>query len=151
MAYTIEVADLVASTVGKFVTLNPHQLSGHLANLDFWVAEVKHALSVLDGLSRRQSNRVKAQRQHIGMHDTRRFTAKEKSLYNEFLDGEDLRSAQPDLHRIDASVVKAKRQEVADSLYHFLKRCHKEHLLTGEEAKSALKSCELGWEAGDFA
>jgi hypothetical protein len=151
MAYTLEIADAVIRTVGKFRTLNAYQLAGHVANLDFWADEVRHALAVIDGYSRRDSVRKKSERTHIGSHMTRRFTAQEKSLYNEFEDAESLSSARPDDYRIDANEIKAKRQQVADALYRFLKRCHKEDLLSGVKAKECLTSCELAWEPGDFA
>lgn len=153
MAYTIDIADKVSTTVGKFASLNPHQLSGHLANLDFWVGEIKHALAVLDGYSRRQSNLESGQQAHINRHDTRRFSKDQKQANNEYPwdEGEQVPRAEPDRFRLDKNQLKTKRQEVSDSLYFFLKRCYAERLIEGEKAKACLKECGLGWEPGDFA
>ncbi|WP_442481571.1 hypothetical protein [Aeoliella sp. SH292] len=151
MAYSIEVADALVKTLGKFKTLNNYQLAGQLANIEFWADEVRHVVRVLDGYSRRDSDRKKSERHYINTHDTKRFDAYEKEVFNDVLDPEFLRPALPDDYLIESSVIKAKRQQVADALYHFLKRCHKEQLLTGEEAKACLKSCDLGWEPGDFS
>ena len=151
MSYTIECADAVIRTVGKFRTLNNYQLAGHIANAEFWVCEVRHAMQVIASYSRRDSDRKKAERVYINTHDTKRFSALEKDRFNEFEDEEFLLPAEPDNFGIEASELRAKRQEVADALYHFLKRCHKESLLTGRDAKRYLKDCELGWEPGDFA
>ena len=62
MAYTIEIADAVAKTVGKFASLNAYQLVGHIANLEFWQTQVKHALDVIDGYDARQHVREYTQK-----------------------------------------------------------------------------------------
>jgi hypothetical protein len=152
MAYTIEIADAVAKTIGKFASLNAHQLAGHIANLEFWQAQVKHALDVIDGYDRRQNARIRAQQQHIGQHDTRSFTAEELINYREFPGdlSEDLRSAEPDRYRIGKEELKAKRREVNDAFYHFIRRCHSEGLLLKDAAKRVLDDCDIGMELGDF-
>jgi hypothetical protein len=48
MAYTIEIAEIVAKTVEKFASLNNYQLVGHIANLDFWQQQVENALAMID-------------------------------------------------------------------------------------------------------
>jgi hypothetical protein len=152
MAYTIEIADTVTKTVGKFASLNPHQLAGHIANLEFWQAEIQHALDVIDGYGRRQTDRIQAQTRHIGRHDTRTFSAQEKRDHREFPDdpAEDLRTASPDRYTITKDELKAKRREVTDAFYHFVRRCHSERLLTKDAAKQALDRCGIGMEPGDF-
>ena len=37
MSFSTDVAKLVADQLSRFVTLNPHQLAGQVANLDFWL------------------------------------------------------------------------------------------------------------------
>jgi hypothetical protein len=152
MAYVIEIADAVAKTVGKFASLNAHQLAGHIANLEFWQAQVKHALDVIDGYDRRQNARIRAQQQHIGQHDTRSFTAEELINYREFPGdpSEDLRSAEPDRYAIGKEELKAKRREVNDAFYYFIRRCHSEGLLFKDTAKRTLDDCGIGMESGDF-
>lgn len=152
MAYTIEIADTVAETVGKFASLNAHQLAGHIANLEFWQTQVKHALAVIDGYDRRQNARIRAQQQYIGQHDTRVFTAEEMINHREFPNdpGEDLRSAAPDRYTIGKEELKAKRRELVDAFYHFIRRCHSERLLSKTAAKQSLDHCGIGMEPGDF-
>ncbi|MEX0642038.1 MAG: hypothetical protein WD468_05025 [Pirellulales bacterium] len=152
MAYTIDIADVVANNVGKFASLNAYQLAGHIANLEFWQAQVKHALAVIDGYDRRQSVRIRSQQQHIGKHDTRIFNAEEMRNSREFPDdpSESLSSAAPDRYTIGKEELKAKRREVADAFYYFVRRCNSEGLLSKTIAKQALEYCGIGMEPGDF-
>lgn len=150
MAYTLDIAESVANTVGKFVTLNRHQLSGHLANMDFWCNEVQHALSVIDTYFARQRKLERAQKEHIQQHDTRRFDRQEFECAT-IWQHEPLPAARADHYRIPDQELKRMRAEVCDALYGFLKRCHKERLLAGDRAKELLGNCGIGWQPGDFA
>src|SRR4026207_761116 len=94
MTYTVEIADAVAGTVGRFESLNAYQLAGHVANLDFWQSQVRHALAAIDGYDTRQHVREGAQKKYIGEHDTRRFDAKDAEFHREFPD-EPLYSFRP--------------------------------------------------------
>ena len=49
MSFSTDMAKLVADQLSRFVTLRPHQLAGQAANLDFWLAQVRHALGGIDG------------------------------------------------------------------------------------------------------
>src|SRR3954454_1343197 len=49
MSFSTDVADVVAKQLSRLTTLNRHQLAGQVANLDFWLGEVRHALGVIDG------------------------------------------------------------------------------------------------------
>jgi len=48
--------------------LQPHQLAGHVANIDFWFGEVRHCLGVIDGYNNRfealKSAQADYERQH---------------------------------------------------------------------------------------
>ena len=48
MAYSTDLADLLAAQLTRFVSLNRHQLAGQVANLGFWIAEVAHCFEVID-------------------------------------------------------------------------------------------------------
>jgi hypothetical protein len=149
MAYSLEIADAVSKTVGKFATLNNYQLAGHIANLDFWIRQVNNALDAIDGYSKRQRLLEEAQKQYIAVHDTRRFSKGELELHSEFPE-EPLSGARPDRWRIDSETVKSTRREVVDAFYRFLVRCHKEKVISDEGAKHALSKCGIGVEPGDF-
>src|SRR5262245_50027441 len=73
MAYSSDLATLVANQISRFVTLNPHQLAGQVANLDFWLAEVCHALGVIDGYGVRFVRMEGAQEQRVTTHGTTEF------------------------------------------------------------------------------
>jgi hypothetical protein len=152
MTYTIIIADAVSKSISKFSTLNTYQLGGHVANLDFWVAQVKNAIEVLDGYSRRHKQMQLAQKEYIAQHDTRNFTASESLLHREFPYEPlyDLASADTDRPSIDSETIKLKRRELVDNFYSFLKRCHKERVLDSAKARKALSDCNIGVEPGDF-
>ena len=65
MSFSTDMAKLVADQLSRFVTLRPHQLAGQAANLDFWLAQVRHALSVIDGYGVRFIRLHAAQEQHV--------------------------------------------------------------------------------------
>ncbi len=49
MSFSTDLAELVTRQLSRLVTLNQHQLAGQVANLGFWLAQVQHALAVIDG------------------------------------------------------------------------------------------------------
>jgi hypothetical protein len=73
MAYSSDITKTLTIQITKFVTLNRHQFAGHVANLDFWVAEVRHCLDVIDGYDRRFEQMKTAQMKHISDHGTVEF------------------------------------------------------------------------------
>lgn len=150
MAYTTDIADAVSTTINKFVTLNTHQLVGHVANLEFWTEQVQNAQAALDGHDSRQRVREHAQQDYIRQHDTRRFALQDTAEQRDCADVCDLPRAEPDRHRIDAATIRTKRREVADAFYRFVRRCHKVGLLSNEAASAALEKCGIGIEPGDF-
>lgn len=141
MTYTIEVAEAVTKTVGKFATLNGYQLAGHIANLEFWQSQLKHALGVIDGYNARQMLREEAQRAYITEHATREFDKEEKYLES---------SAQVDRHRIGKQQLQSVRRELADSYYRFVQRSHRARLLNKKQAIETLGACGIGAEPGDI-
>jgi hypothetical protein len=52
MPYSSDIAMLLAEQLAKFATLNRHQLAGQVANIDFWLGEVRHCLVRLCHLGR---------------------------------------------------------------------------------------------------
>ena len=70
MAYTTDIAKILTDQLARFVTLNRHQLAGHVPNLDFWLAEVRHCLDVLDGYNTRFNKLRDGQVTHVSEHHT---------------------------------------------------------------------------------
>lgn len=48
MAYTNDLAALVATHLDKLSGFTEEQLTGQVLNLDFWLGEAEHALAVID-------------------------------------------------------------------------------------------------------
>src|SRR3954468_2908921 len=73
MSFSTDLAGLVADQLSRFVTLNRHQLAGQVANLDFWLAQVRHALAVIDGYGVRFRRVQPAQEEYGAAHGTTEF------------------------------------------------------------------------------
>ena len=73
MSFSENMARVVADQFARFVTLNTHQLAGHMANLDFWVAQARHALEVIDDYEPRFRRLKSAQDQYVAEHRTQPF------------------------------------------------------------------------------
>ncbi len=75
MSFSENMAKVVADQLARFVTLNTHQLAGHVANLDFWVSQARHALEVIDGYEPRFRQLKAAQDQYVAEHRTENLSA----------------------------------------------------------------------------
>src|SRR5262245_28135841 len=73
VSFSTDMAKLVADQLSRFVTLNRHQLAGQVANLDFWLAQVRHALAVIEGYGSRFVRMHAAQEQYVTQHGTTEF------------------------------------------------------------------------------
>ena len=73
MSFSTDMAKLVTEQLSRFNTLNRHQIAGQVANLDFWLAEVRHALDVLNGYGSRFQLLKTAQAKHVKEHHTTEF------------------------------------------------------------------------------
>jgi hypothetical protein len=73
VAYSSDIAKTLTEQLTRFVSLNRHQLAGQVTNLDFWMAEVRHCLEVIDGYGRRFNRLKNGQAQHVAEHHTIEF------------------------------------------------------------------------------
>lgn len=69
MLFTTDIAGLVAGQLTRFVTLNRHQLAGQVENLNFWLAEVHHALDMIDGYGVRFVRLHAAQERYVATYN----------------------------------------------------------------------------------
>jgi hypothetical protein len=69
--YSIARAELIADQIGRFATQHVHQLAGHHANLEFWIAEAVAAVRTIDDYQGRFRRLRDAQLSWIQEHDTR--------------------------------------------------------------------------------
>lgn len=119
MSYSTDVARLLADQLSRFVTLNSYQLAGQVANLDFWMAEVRHALAVIDGYGVRFVRLEGAQNQFVETHGVEKVTR---------IDGIAWRNVNP-VRRVPDRELQKARQTLADAALRFLWRCRDEGLI----------------------
>jgi hypothetical protein len=140
MAYSSEIATILTDQLKKFVTLNPHELAGHVANLDFWVAEVRHCLDVIDGYNPRFEQLKAAQARHISEHGTLEFRIDEPSLL----------SAPSPPRRVADRELQDARRLLCDATYRFLVRCFKAGLIDEAVVRRTCGRLDIGVEARDL-
>src|SRR5687767_3541418 len=80
--YSISRAELLADQIGRFATQHVHQLAGHHANLEFWMAEAVAAIRTIDEYQARFRRLRDAQLSWVQSHNTK------VSRYCPFCDGE---------------------------------------------------------------
>jgi hypothetical protein len=130
MSFSTEMAKLVTDQISKFVTLNRHQLAGHVANLDFWTAQVRHCLAVLDGYGKRFHQLKTAQARHVAERHITEFS----------LDDPCCSQGVPTPPRkVPDSELKEARTALCNATRRFLVRCHKEGFIGEAEFR---KTCE---------
>jgi hypothetical protein len=140
MAYSNDISKTLTDQITKFVTLNRHQLAGHVANLDFWVAEVRHCLDVIDGYDRRFEKMKTAQTKHISRHETVEFSLDDPCCIQ--------RPVSPP-RRVSGADLGEARLNLCDATYRFLVRCFNEGLIHEDVFRRACGSLDLGVEASD--
>src|SRR5712692_4540361 len=121
MAFSSDIANLVAEQVSRFVTLNRHQLAGQVANLDFWLAEVRHGLEVIDGYGRRFEQLKAAQTAHVAEHHTIEFDLDDPCCTRQ--------TADPP-RRVPDKDLKEARRALCEVSYRFLIRCCNEGFIS---------------------
>jgi hypothetical protein len=124
------MAKLVADQLSRFVTLNPHQLAGQVANLDFWLAQVLHALSVIDGYGVRFVRMEAAQAHYVAVLDT---TVSEIGPC-----GPEERRPPPPRRIPDRELQKARRA-LLEAVRRFLERCRHDGLISESHCSEVLK------------
>jgi hypothetical protein len=115
----------------RFLTLNPHQLAGQAANLDFWLAQVRHALEVIDGYGVRFVRMEAGQQQYVATHDT-------KLSYFEPAGVEKRRPPPP--RRIPDRELHKARRALVEAASRFLERCWRDGLISDQQHSEACRS-----------
>ena len=131
MAFSSDIAKLVADQIARFVTLNRHQLAGQVANLEFWLAEVRHALDVIDGYGVRFVRMEGAQEKYVAAHDTKEFTPGD-----EF--SRPTKAAPP--RRVPDRELNKARKLLVESVARFLSRCRKDGFISEARVAAACES-----------
>lgn len=130
MSYSTDVAKLLADQLERFVTLNRHQLVGHVANLDFWLVQVRQALAVLDGYGERFVRMHTAQEKYVDLRGTVEFELERHST--------EYRASPP--RRVPDHELRKARRSLTAAVTRFLNRCQKEGLIADSEVTEAFRS-----------
>jgi len=123
MAYSSDITKTLTEQITKFATLHRHQLAGHLANLDFWAAEVRHCLEVIDGYGRRFE----------------RMKAAQLNLVTDAW-----------LGRVPSRELRETRRQLCDAFYRFLIRCFREGLIDESSLRRVCGTLDIGVESSDL-
>ena len=136
VSFSSDLANLVADQLSRFVTLNRHQLAGQVANLDFWLAQVRHALAVIDGYGVRFVRMSGAQEHYVVQHGTTEFV----------LGAEDYspKTSPARPHRVPERELQKSRRALVEVTSRLLERCRRDELITAAQFSDACR--ELGVE-----
>lgn len=108
LSYIENICAPPIANLERTTTLPTHQLAGHAANVDFWMAEIKHCLDVIDGYPQRFERMKKAQRIQAELDDIN-----EKNIQRGFKEQQ-----RKDL-----------RLKVHQAAQRFLERCYNEQMI----------------------
>jgi hypothetical protein len=140
MAYSQNVALRLADQLNRFVTLNRHQLAGQVANLEFWLAEVRHAIGVIDGYEARFRRLRAAQQTYVDEHQTEEFWKDEPTLR--------VRADPP--RRVPHAGLQEARRSLTEATYRFLIRCHRDRLISEDQLRAVCRGLDIGVEVTDL-
>lgn len=140
MSFSTDMAKLVADQLSRFVTLNRHQLAGQAANLDFWVAQARHALEVIDGYEQRFRRLKAGQAGYVREHDT-----KVSLLFDP-----DIQAAPAPPRRVPDADLRDARRSLTDATYRFLVRCCNDGLIPESRLRAVCDSLGIGVDAADL-
>lgn len=130
MSFSTDMARLVADQLSRFVTLNRHQLAGQVANLDFWLAQVRHALAGIDGYGVRFVRMQGAQEQYVTRHGTTEFVFGAEDYTPQ------TRPAPP--RRVPDRELRQARRALVEAATRFLERCRGEGFVADSVVSAAL-------------
>ena len=140
MSFSEDLAKVVADQLARFVTLNTHQLAGHVANLEFWVSQARHALEVIDGYEPRFRRLKAAQEQYVTVHRTQTFLPHDHETHG-----------PPDSpRRVAHAALREARRSVTEATYRFLVRCCNDGLIPESQVRAICGSLDIGVESADI-
>ncbi len=142
MSYISDICDALSRTLQKFATLNPHQLSGHFANLDFWLTEIEHAFAIIDGYQERFERMKSAQQQHVQERLTVEFRVYVFDPIGE--------TPSPPRPAISHEELRQLRNEVAVNAYRFILRCYHARFQSRDELNTVLQRLGMSLEKRDL-
>jgi hypothetical protein len=147
IAITIDRAAGLAQQLERFAHSNLHQLAGQVANLDFWLGEVDHALRTIDDYPRRFGCLRDAQMAWVKVHSTK------VSGYCSICGGGcELGAQTPEPpKRIPSQRMEEARNQLRGSALRFLLRCYRAGLVDEAAVRGASDRLKLSLENEDLA
>jgi hypothetical protein len=140
MSFSENLAKVVADQLARFVTLNRHQLAGHLANLAFWTAQARNALQVIDGYQERFRRLKAGQGEYVAKHHT--------TVSLPF--DPDVKGPPGPPRRVPDASLREARRSVTDAMYGFLVRLYHDGLLQEAQLRSVCNSLGIGIDPADL-
>jgi hypothetical protein len=143
MAYSSEIARVLTEQLARLTTLNRHQLAGQVANLDFWLSEIRHHLEVISGYGARFERLKAAQKKHTIEHRVVEIPlGPADSWFGTPM--AQLPKRVPDTELNDA------RTALTETTYRFLIRCWNEGLIEEPDVRKACDSLGIGVDSSDL-
>ena len=111
-----------------------------MANLDFWVAQARHSLEVIDGYQERFRRLKAGQSEYVAAHGTKVSSPLDPDI-----------AGPPNLpRRVPDGSLRDARRTVADATYRFLVRLCNDGLIPEAQLRSVCGSLGIGVEASDL-
>jgi hypothetical protein len=146
MSYSTEISKKLTETLARFATLNPHQLAGHVANLDFWLAETRHCVEVIEGYKKRFEAMKAAQMEYVAEKHTLEYHYICKDYCPICAKGTP--AAPP--KRVPHGAMNDALQSLRDAAYHFLVQCYKAGFIDEVRLRKATDSVGTGVDVSDL-
>ncbi len=141
MPYITNVARILTHELAKYAGHRRHQLAGHLANLDFWIAETRHCLSVIDAYAWRFERLNEAQTKFVLEHKVVEFEMDDPSRAKV--------PVTPPRKIPEADLMNARRG-LCTAFYQFLIRCHNKGMIEEPALRKECDSLGIAVEAKDL-
>ena len=149
MSYSTELSKTLTETLDRFVTLNPHQLAGHAANLDFWLTEIRHCVEGIDGYRKRFEEMKAAQMEYVALKSTVESASGRCDGYCPICE-EHRWSTPPSPKSVPHKELKDALRALRDTAYRFLVRCHKIGFIDEARLREAADSIGTGVDVSDL-
>ena len=146
MSYSTEISKTLTDTLARFATLNPHQLAGHVANLDFWLAEARHSVEVIEGYKKRFEAMKAAQMKYVAENHTLEYHYICKDYCPICAKGTP--AAPP--KRVPHGALNDALRALRDAAYQFLLQCYKTGFIDQARLRDAADSIGTGIDLRDL-
>lgn len=138
MAYSTDISEILTVQLDRLAKLHPHQLVGHVANLDFWLGEVLHCQAVIDGYRPRFERLRDSQSNYVRERDT-------KTYHHDFGSQTPMKA-----QRVPDDALKTSRRELREAFYRFLIRSYHERLIDEPALRRTADAADLGIDPVDL-